>query len=68
MTGQRPSTSFAQRVLQAYRPIGQHGLLIDGQYRRPATHPSETPSPRRRMLLVALCGVFRNDSSSRSSS
>jgi len=50
-----------QRLLKAYHPVYQRGLLMDGLYKWPSDKSSEDPSkpesrPRRRMLLIALTG------------
>ncbi len=67
--------SLMNRVLQAYRPLYLHGLLMDGQYRIPsADTPAEPLKPtsglasRKRMLLVALGGPTHLNPSVRSSS
>jgi hypothetical protein len=56
--------SIANRLLQAYRPLYLHGLLMDGQYRIPSTDipvdramPASGSASRKRMLLVALAGL-----------
>ena len=53
-----------QRVLIAYRPLCQRGLLMDGQYRWPAVDVSNDSQesapaarPRQCMLLAALSGL-----------
>jgi hypothetical protein len=57
-----------QRVLIAYRPLRQRGLLMDGQYRWPGVDVSNdsqesTPAarPRRRMLLAALTSLYHGN-------
>lgn len=52
------------RVLAGYRLLYLRGLLLDGQYRLPASggcNGESTPAPRRaprqRMLLAALTGL-----------
>ncbi len=50
-----------QRLLKAYHPVYQRGLLMDGIYKWPADQAPDDPSrpessPRRRMLLIALTG------------
>lgn len=64
-----------QRTLMAYRPLYLRGLLMDGQYRWPATNASnerqESPpagQPRRRMLLAALTGLHHGNFFKRSKS
>lgn len=46
------------RIVQAYRPLYLHGLLLDGPYRLRSSNgrhePAATKPPRRRMLLVAM--------------
>lgn len=49
--------STIDRVLMAYRPLYLHGLLLDGQYRRPSTGARKHAAKRRRMLLAALTGL-----------
>jgi hypothetical protein len=50
-----------QRVLKAYHPVYQRGLLMDGLYPWPSD-PSSDDSPKpasrpgRRVLLIALTG------------
>lgn len=53
-----------QRTLMAYRPLYLSGLLLDGQYKLPKTHPQDgqagsprTPRLRQRTLLAALTHV-----------
>ncbi|HEY0197360.1 MAG TPA: hypothetical protein VGC19_02305 [Rhodanobacter sp.] len=62
--------SLANRMLQAYRPLYLHGLLIDGHYRIPSadapvdpSRPASRSASRKRMRLVALAGL-RNAASS----
>jgi hypothetical protein len=57
-----------QRILMAYRPLCQRGLLMDGQYRWPDVDVSNDPQetvppirPRRRMQLAALTGLFHDN-------
>lgn len=57
------------RVLMAYRPMYLHGLLLDGQYQRPAAAGQKDASEghaRRRLTLVALAGLHQAMSSLRS--
>jgi hypothetical protein len=49
--------SMLDRVLMAYRPLYLHGLMLDGQYRLPATAKRVSATRQRRMLLVALAGL-----------
>jgi hypothetical protein len=64
-----------QRLLIAYRPLGQRGLLMDGQYRWAAANASNdrqesalADRPRRRMLLAALTGLYHGHFFKRSKS
>ena len=50
-----------QRLLKAYHPVYQRGLLMDGLYtwpsdKSPDAASAPTSRPSRRMLLVALTG------------
>jgi len=58
------------RIVMAYRPLYLHGLLLDGQYRRPQAarqeDAHERPVHRRRFTLVALAGLHHLMSSIRS--
>ncbi|MEP6900053.1 MAG: hypothetical protein ABI870_16125 [Rhodanobacter sp.] len=67
--------TLMNRMLQAYRPLYLHGLLMDGQYRIPSAEipadplkPTSGPASRKRMLLVALGGPAHLNPSDRSSS
>ena len=64
-----------QRIVRAYRPLRQRGLLMDGQYRWPAADISNDSQesalatrPRRRMLLAALTGLYHGNFFKRSKS
>ena len=64
-----------QRVVRAYRPLRQRGLLMDGQYRWPVVDVSNDSQesapatrPRRRMLLAALTGLYHGNFFKRSKS
>lgn len=50
---------LVQRVLKAYRPLQQRGLLFDGRLPVAASSPSVDASGRRphRMLLTALAAL-----------
>lgn len=53
---------LSHRVLKAYRPLYQRGLLMDGQYRWPSPEKSvdlskAVSSSHPRMLLVAMTGL-----------
>ena len=64
-----------QRIVRAYRPLRQRGLLMDGQYRWPGVDVSNDSQesipaarPRRRMLLAALMGLYHGNFFKRSKS
>ena len=57
---------LGSRLLKAYRPLYQRGLLMDGPCRWPtAEAPDDSTKPparrRQRVLLVALTGLTRID-------
>lgn len=48
-------SNFVDRVLMAYRPMYLRGLLMDGQYRLPATAPTK---PEKGNRVVQLTPAF----------
>lgn len=48
---------FLHRVLMAYRPLYLHGLLVDGQYRRPPPACDAAVASPSRLRLVAVTGL-----------
>lgn len=66
------SNHFIDRLLAAYRPMYLRGLLMDGQYRLPASHATKpekgnrvvqlTPAfePERKRVLVIPAGASTN--------
>ncbi|MEW9571613.1 hypothetical protein ABQJ54_07610 [Rhodanobacter sp. Si-c] len=49
--------TMIDRVLMAYRPLYLQGLLINGQYRLPATTARKHAAKRQDILLTALTGL-----------
>lgn len=43
--------TFLDRIARLYAPLGQRGLLMDGQYRFAPDRPAGKAEPRRRVLL-----------------
>ena len=43
-------SNFVDRVLAAYRPLYLRGLLMDGQYRLPATQEEKKPEKGNRVV------------------
>jgi hypothetical protein len=58
--------AFLQHALQAWQPLRQRGMLVDGVCRRPAASPAAVAKPHPRRLLLALTGLRLNPLSRKS--